>query len=122
MYGLARCLKWSGSGDADSMKNRQSRSKMNRFPVPVSRSNRRRWHITKAVALGDIIAFVSALGAVGLAYANLNSRISVIENTAVYVQQTIASQEVDQKEWRKELFKRLERIEDKLDHSGKERK
>ena len=70
----------------------------------MNETERRRWHLKKELSLGDLIAFVCAIGAVVIAYFTMDKRVAIVEAHAV-----TQGKETGQ------IVNQLQRLEDKLD-------
>lgn len=76
---------------------------------------RRKWHFDRGVSVDAIIAFVTACGAVVIAWVNINSRLSVMETTVSNITAEAIKRTEDAKIAAALLGERFNRMEDKID-------
>lgn len=76
---------------------------------------RRKWHFDRGVSIDAIIAFVTACGAVVIAWVNINSRLSVVEASVANITAEAIKRAEDAKTANTVLGVRLDRMDDKLD-------
>lgn len=76
---------------------------------------RRRWHVSREISLDAIIAFMTACGAVIIAWVNLNSRLSVVEASIASITAEAIKRAEDARTAATILGVRLDRMDDKLD-------
>lgn len=74
-----------------------------------------RWKIKKEISLGDLLAFISAATAVLYAYATLDKRLTLLEQTAIVQTAIDRRQDDDMVRGQARLDARLDGIDKKLD-------
>lgn len=73
------------------------------------------WRFKKEVAVGDLVAFVTACIAIIVAYSTLDRRLAVLEATVVTQQERDSRQDSDSLRYQQRIDEALREVNRKLD-------
>jgi hypothetical protein len=73
------------------------------------------WVVKKEVSIPDVIAFLTSMAFVIMAYATLDKRLALLEASKIEQQLTDARQDRDSMRLTSEVKEQLQRMNDKLD-------
>lgn len=73
------------------------------------------WVVKKEVSIPDVIAFITSMVLVIMAYATLDKRLALLEAGKIEQQMTDARQDRDSMRLTSEVKEQLQRMNDKLD-------
>jgi len=81
----------------------------------MNEQQRKEWHLEKTVSVSHIITTVAALVAIATAWGNLNTRLSLVEQSIANVAQADLRKDIETREFKVEIRGSVQVINDKLD-------
>lgn len=73
------------------------------------------WRVKREVSLGDIVAIVLAFAAATVAWANLNTRVSLLEQATITQKSNDERQDAEAIRYQQRIGEELEKLNRKLD-------